>query len=75
LYLDGGTVGHSLVRVDGLVELLSVEEVLQQLLDLGNPEQWRETGIIQCKCSPRLLLPLVLLKKAFNVCSLSLKKD
>jgi hypothetical protein len=38
-YLDGGTVGHSLVRVDGLVELLSVEEVLQQLLDLGNPEQ------------------------------------
>jgi hypothetical protein len=51
-YLDGGTVGHSLVRVDGLVELLSVEEVLQQLLDLGNPEQWRKTGIIQSKCYP-----------------------
>ena len=35
--LDSGTVGHSLVRVDGLVQLLAVEEVLQQLLDLGNP--------------------------------------
>ncbi len=69
-YLDGGTVGHSLVRVDGLVKLLPVEEVLKQLLDLGNPEQRRETGIIQCKCSPRLFLMLVLLKRhlMFAVC-------
>merc|ERR1712232_149959 len=35
--LDSGTVGHGLVRVDGLVELLPVEEVLEQLLDLGDP--------------------------------------
>jgi hypothetical protein len=34
--LDSGPVGHRLVRVDGLVQLLPVEEVLQQLLDLGN---------------------------------------
>lgn len=34
--LDGSTVGDSLIRVDGLVELLAVEEVLQQLLDLGD---------------------------------------
>merc|ERR1719452_327630 len=30
-------VRHSLVRVDGLVQLLAVEEVLEQLLDLGDP--------------------------------------
>merc|ERR1712183_840913 len=35
--LDSGSVGHSLVRVDGLVQLLTIEEVLQQLLDLGAP--------------------------------------
>merc|ERR1719189_1968942 len=35
--LDSGSVGHSLVRVDGLVELLTVEEVLEKLLDLGDP--------------------------------------
>merc|ERR1712203_565192 len=35
--LDSGTVGHGLVGVDGLVELLSVEEVLEELLDLGDP--------------------------------------
>merc|ERR1712045_267409 len=38
---DGGlhcsAVRHGLVGVDGLVQLLSVEEVLQQLLDLGDP--------------------------------------
>merc|ERR1711963_429814 len=32
-----GTIGNSLVRVDGLVELLAVEEVLKKLLDLGDP--------------------------------------
>merc|ERR1719474_1152841 len=35
--LDGGTVGHGLVRVDRLVQVLAVEEVLQQLLHLGDP--------------------------------------
>ena len=35
--LDGGSVGHGLVGVDALVQLLPVEEVLQQLLDLGDP--------------------------------------
>merc|ERR1719357_300046 len=35
--LDGGTVGHGLVRVDRLVQILAVEEVLQQLLHLGDP--------------------------------------
>merc|ERR1719410_996627 len=38
---DGGlnrsAVGHSLVGVDGLIELLAVEEVLEKLLDLGDP--------------------------------------
>ena len=35
--LHRGAVRHGLVRVDGLVQLLAVEEVLQQLLDLGDP--------------------------------------
>ena len=30
------TVGHGLVGVDALVQLLAAEEVLQQLLDLGD---------------------------------------
>ena len=34
--LDSGTVGDSFVRVEGLVQLLAVEEVLGQLLELGN---------------------------------------
>ena len=34
--LDGGTVGDSLIGVDGLAELLAVEELLEHLLDLGN---------------------------------------
>ena len=32
--LHSGSIGHSLVRVDALVQLLAIEEVLQQLLDL-----------------------------------------
>jgi hypothetical protein len=34
--LDGGTVGNSLIRVDGLVGLLSVEVVGDELLDTGD---------------------------------------
>jgi hypothetical protein len=34
--LNGGTVGNSLVGVDALLELLAVEEVAEELLDLGN---------------------------------------
>ena len=34
--LDGGTVGNSLIGVDGLLELLSVEKVGKHLLDLGD---------------------------------------
>ena len=37
--LDSITVGNSLVRVDRLVRLLLVEEVLQQLDNLGNPRR------------------------------------
>ncbi|KAF3791347.1 NAD-specific glutamate dehydrogenase [Nymphaea thermarum] len=35
--LDGGAVGDRLVRVDALAKLLPVEEILQQLLNLGYP--------------------------------------
>ena len=34
--LHGGAVGHGLVGVDALVRLLAVEEVLDQLLHLGD---------------------------------------
>ena len=34
--LDGSTVGNSLIGVDGLVGLLAVEEVGDELLDLGD---------------------------------------
>ena len=34
--LDGGTVGDSLIGVDGLLELLAVEELAEELLDLGD---------------------------------------
>jgi len=34
--LDGGTVGNSLIGVDGLVKFLAVEVVLEKLLDLGD---------------------------------------
>ena len=35
-HLDSCSVGHSLIRVDGLAELLAVEEVLEHLLHLGD---------------------------------------
>merc|ERR1712121_208790 len=35
--LDCSSVGHGLVGVDRLVQFLPVEEVLQQLLNFGNP--------------------------------------
>ena len=35
--LDSSSVGNSLVRVDGSIELLPIEEVLEKFLDLGNP--------------------------------------
>merc|ERR1711963_1050832 len=35
--LNSGSVSDGLIGVDGAVELLSVEEVLEQLLDLGDP--------------------------------------
>ena len=34
--LHCGTVSNRLVRVDRLVQLFTVEEILQQLLDLGD---------------------------------------
>ena len=34
--LDGGTVGNGLIGVDALLELLAVEEVAEELLDLGD---------------------------------------
>lgn len=34
--LDGSTVSDSLVRIDALLELLAVEEVAQELLNLGD---------------------------------------
>lgn len=34
--LDSGTVGNSLIGVDGLVEFFAVEVVLEELLDLGD---------------------------------------
>merc|ERR1719189_3158561 len=35
--LHSSTIGHCLIRVDRLVQLLPVEEVLQKLLHLGDP--------------------------------------
>ncbi len=35
-YLNSCAIGNSLIGVDGLAEVLAVEEVLQQLLHLGN---------------------------------------
>ena len=48
--LNSGAIGHSLVRVDGLVELLAVEEVLEKLLDLGDPSGPPSA----CRRTPRL---------------------
>jgi NAD-specific glutamate dehydrogenase len=59
--LDSGTVRNSLIRVDGLVELLAVEEVLQQLLDLGdasrasNQDDVVNLGLVHLGVAKRLL--------------------
>jgi hypothetical protein len=37
-YLYSSTIGHGLVGIDTLVQLLPIEEILQQLLDLGDSE-------------------------------------
>jgi hypothetical protein len=34
--LHSSTIGNSLIRVDGFVWLFSVEEVLEELLNLGD---------------------------------------
>nr|GMC80841.1 NAD-specific glutamate dehydrogenase [Ipomoea batatas] len=34
--LHSSTIGNGFIRIDALAELLTIEEVLQQLLDLGN---------------------------------------
>jgi hypothetical protein len=34
--LDGGAIGNGLIRVDGLARLLTVEELFNKLLDLGD---------------------------------------
>lgn len=34
--LDSCSIGHSLIRVDGLAQLLTVEKVLKHLLNLGD---------------------------------------
>eukprot|EP00037_Helgoeca_nana_P026083 m.292930 g.292930 ORF g.292930 m.292930 type:complete len:688 (+) comp27130_c3_seq9:38-2101(+) len=59
--LHGGTVGHSLVRVDRLVELLAVEEVLEELLDLRDPggatdeDNLVDRGLVELGVTERLL--------------------
>jgi len=56
--LDGSTIGHSLIRIDTLVGFLSIEELLNHVLDLGdtgrttNQDDFvnhglRETGILE----------------------------
>lgn len=35
-HLHGCSVGHGLIGVDGLAQLLAVEEVLEHLLHLGD---------------------------------------
>jgi hypothetical protein len=59
--LNGGAVGHRLVRIDRLVQLFAVEEVLEQLLDLGNPSAAAhqhnlvDGGLVQLRVAQRLL--------------------
>ena len=34
--MDSGAIGNGLIGIDGLVQLLAVEVVLEELLDLGD---------------------------------------
>merc|ERR1711963_1007132 len=59
--LDSSSVGHGLVRVDRLVQLLSAEEVLQQFLNLGNSRgssnknDFVDVGLVHLGVPQRLL--------------------
>ena len=59
--LNGSTIGDSLVRVDALVQLLAVEEVLKKLLDLGdtggstNKNKLMDLGFVHLGITERLL--------------------
>merc|ERR1719422_2267268 len=59
--LDGSSVGHGLVRVDRLVQVLSAEEVLQQFLHLGNSRgssnknDLVDVGLVHLRVPQRLL--------------------
>merc|ERR550534_2075915 len=35
--LNSSSISYSLIRVNALIQLLAIEEILQQLLNLGNP--------------------------------------
>ena len=37
--MNSSSIGNSFVGVDGPVQLLAIEKVLEQLLDLGNPSR------------------------------------
>ena len=56
-----GTVCDSLIRVDGLVEFATVEEILQQFLHLGNARRAADqhnvvdTGLVNLGVTKRLL--------------------
>merc|ERR1712107_159752 len=44
--LDSGSISHGLIRVDRLVQLLSIGEVLEELLNLGNPGGAYEDDVV-----------------------------
>ena len=54
---DGGPVGNSLIRVDGPVQLLAVEEVLEWRLDLWNPSGTTDQDDIMGRALVHLSIP------------------